>query len=366
MRLGFFTQPVHPPQRNYREVLLEDRAAFLLADELGYCEGFVGEHFTDTAEPITSCVAFIASLAFEAKHITFGTGVVNLPSYHPVTVAGQVAMLDTLLDGRLIFGIGPGGLPSDVEVFGNLDLDRNAKMVECLEMILAVWNGEPPYDLKGRFYEGSTARTLFAEIGQGVCPKPLQLPHPPIVVTAVNPDSAGITAAAQRGWNSVSSNYVQAHWVATHGPRYLAGLRAAGQPETLAGWRIAKSIFVADDEATARRYAKSPDGPYGFYFRNIMAKLTRNGRPFLFKSRPDQRDEDVSLEHSLDTQVIAGTVDSVVDQLLAFREQVGPFGTLMYTGHDWADVALSRRSMQLMAEQVMPRLNAAIGETDAP
>jgi alkanesulfonate monooxygenase SsuD/methylene tetrahydromethanopterin reductase-like flavin-dependent oxidoreductase (luciferase family) len=60
--------------------------------------------------------------------------------------------------------------------------------------------------------------------------------------------------------------------------------------------------------------------------------------------------------------VIAGTVDSVVNQILAFREKVGDFGTLLYACHDWMDPALGKRSMQLMAEQVMPRVNAAIGQ----
>jgi len=41
---------------------------------------------------------------------------------------------------------------------------------------------------------------------------------------------------------------------------------------------------------------------------------------------------------------------------------VGPFGTLMYTGHDWADIPLARRSMELMATEVMPKVNAALGE----
>jgi len=52
----------------------------------------------------------------------------------------------------------------------------------------------------------------------------------------------------------------------------------------------------------------------------------------------------------------------VVDQILAFRELVGPFGTLMYTGHDWADIPLARRSMELMATEVMPKVNKALGE----
>lgn len=73
-------------------------------------------------------------------------------------------------------------------------------------------------------------------------------------------------------------------------------------------------------------------------------------------------DDAITLEHVLDRLVIYGTPDKVADQILAFREEVGPFGTLLYAGHDWVDRELGRRSMQLMAEQVMPRVNAAIGE----
>ena len=62
MKLGFFTQPVHPITRDYREILREDQEAIILADELGYCDAFVGEHMTDLAEPITNCLVFLATL----------------------------------------------------------------------------------------------------------------------------------------------------------------------------------------------------------------------------------------------------------------------------------------------------------------
>ena len=48
---------------------------------------------------------------------------------------------------------------------------------------------------------------------------------------------------------------------------------------------------------------------------------------------------------------------SVADQILKLREKTGPFGTLVYAGHDWADKKLGRRSMELMATKVMPRIN---------
>lgn len=360
VKLGYFTQPIHPPGRDFREVLEEEIEATILADKLGYAESLFGEHFTDLAEPITSALMFIARLIPETKNIKLGSMTTNLPVYHPVMLAGHVAMIDQLSDGRFIWGIGPGGQPSDIEVFGNWEADRNKMMIEAFDQIMEIWNGEPPYDVKGDYWQFQTTKTFTPEIGQGMAPKPKQLPHPPVVVTALAPYSKGITKAAERGWHPISSNYVQAHWIKTHLPKYLEGLKNSGQPEDPSGWRVAKSIFVADDEATAKKYAKSEDGPYGQYFNSIMTKLGKAGRKGLFAAYPDQPEEEITLEQSLKTQIIAGTVDSVVDQLLAFRDEVGAFGTLVYVAHDWQDKALGKRSMVLMAEEVMPKFNAAL------
>ena len=69
MKLGFFIMPVHPPARLYAETLREDREAFILADRLGYSEGYCGEHLTDLAENIPSSMTFCASLAgFTSTH----------------------------------------------------------------------------------------------------------------------------------------------------------------------------------------------------------------------------------------------------------------------------------------------------------
>ena len=68
-------------------------------------------------------------------------------------------MLDHLLDGRFNFGISPGGLLSDAEVFGNLDANRNEMFLEAINQVLAIWAGEAPYDLEGKYWKISTART---------------------------------------------------------------------------------------------------------------------------------------------------------------------------------------------------------------
>src|SRR5471032_2208646 len=361
MNLGFFTMPIHPLDKNWQLSLREDREAFLLADELGFCEAYVGEHVTDKAENITSCIAFIAWIAAATKRIKLGTGTINMPNSHPASIAASMAMLDHMLDGRLIFGISPGGLLSDAELFGNLDANRNEMFLEAINQVLEIWAGEPPYDLKGKYWNISTQRTLIPDIGQGFIARPLQRPHPPIVVTAVAPFSKGVTEAAVRGWDPISANFLMPAWVKSHWPKYAEGCARAGRKADPANWRVAKSIFVAEDDKTAREYATSAQSPYRYYYNQLATKLIKSGRIELFKTSREQPDESVTIDGVCEELVIHGSPQKVIDELLAFHDKVGDFGTLLYAGKDWRDRKLARRSMILMAEEVMPAVNVVIG-----
>ena len=249
---------------------------------------------------------------------------------------------------------------SDVEVFGNLDRDRTAMFLEGINLILKIWQGEAPYNLKGDFWEITTEQTMMPDIGQGTIAKPYQTPHPPILVTAVAPFSKGVKAAAARGWEPISANFLQPVWVASHWPNYVDGCREGGRTADPANWRIAKSIFVAENRDVAEAYATGSNGPYYFYFKSLFTKLVRGGRANLFKTDPDQADDTLNVESIVDQLVIRGTVSEVVDQILEFRQTVGDFGTLLYAGHDWMDKDLAKKSMNLMMEEVMPRVNAAL------
>ena len=76
----------------------------------GFSEAWFGEHFSSTAEPIASPLAFFSSLVHQTRQIKFATGVLNLPQSHPAMVAAQVAQFDHLSRGRYLLGIGPGAL----------------------------------------------------------------------------------------------------------------------------------------------------------------------------------------------------------------------------------------------------------------
>jgi alkanesulfonate monooxygenase SsuD/methylene tetrahydromethanopterin reductase-like flavin-dependent oxidoreductase (luciferase family) len=359
MNLAFFIMPIHPACRDWRQTLEEDRTAFILADELGYSEAYCGEHITDACENITSPPIFLASLAHATKQIRLGTGTINLPNAHPARVAAEVAMLDHLLGGRFIFGVGPGGLLSDAEIFGNIDADRNAMFVEAIDHVLAIWTRDPPYDLEGKYWRLSTRRQYWRDIGQGVIGKPLQRPHPPIVVTVVAPFSKGVVEAAARGWQPLTANFLLPQWVKTHWPKYVEGCQRAGRVAEPAAWRIAKNIFVAEDNATAYKYVFGAKSPYRHYYDNLLTKRRRYGLLEVYKADSSMPDDAITTDYVLSKLVIWGTPNKVAEELLSFRDDVGEFGTLVYVGHDWRDPDLARRSMILMAEKVMPIVNNA-------
>ena len=361
MRLGFFTMPLHPRTRDPAVTLQEDRDAILLADRLGFYDAFVGEHLTDAEENVTNSFIFLASLLAETKTIKLGTGTSNLSHAHPVLIAAHAAMFDHLAKGRFIFGVSPGALSSDAEALG-MPLameERNKLFAEAIDVILAIWEREAPYDIEfpGNRFKVSTARTQVPEVGRGQMYKPYQKPRPEIVGTVVAPHSKGVIAMGERDFHPLSANFLLPHWLPSHWANYCAGKAKVGAKADPAHWRVARTIFVADDDKTAERYGRSDaNSPYRYYWDKLRANMMRAKRHVIFKKTENEDDSAVTLARLLDELVICGTPAKVADEILALREKAGPFGEIVYAGMDWVDPPLAQRSMQLMAEQVMPRL----------
>jgi alkanesulfonate monooxygenase SsuD/methylene tetrahydromethanopterin reductase-like flavin-dependent oxidoreductase (luciferase family) len=370
MRLGYFTMPLHPPHRDPAQTLQEDREAIILADRLGFHDAFVGEHLTDACENVTNSLVFLATLIGETRSIRLATGTSNLSQSHPVVIAAQAAMFDHLAKGRFIFGISPGALSSDAEALGILAEDRNRMFAEAIDVILAIWERDPPYGiaLSGNRYKVTTETTFAPEIGRGVMYKPYQKPRPEIVGTVVAPHSKGVIAMGERDFHPLSANFLLPHWLPSHWENYCQGKRRAGRTPDPSEWRVARTIFVADDERTARRYGREDAAsPYRFYWRQLREKMMRAKRHVVFKLHEREDDGAVTLDRLLGSLVLCGTVDRVVDQLLELREQAGAFGEIVYAGMDWVEPRLARRSMELMATEVLPRVNKALdGQVPRP
>ena len=120
-------------------------------------------------------------------------------------------------------------------------------------------------------------------------------------------------------------------------------------------WRVSRSVLVTDTDAEAEDYLADPDTGLAFYFRFFVHSFGK-GRKMLFMLKPDLEvpDEDLTPDMVKRGLMIAGSPRRVLDQLVALRDEVGHFGTLLMAGHDWDRPPLWQRSMELLATEVMP------------
>lgn len=351
MHLSHFSTPLHAAGRPESETLAEDREAIVLADRLGYREAFVAERLADAGNPVSSADIFLASLLPLTEKIRLAS-CTTVPLMHPALTAVHAAMLDQMAKGRFVLGIAPGGGP-DAEMLQTLHEDPAALFFEAIDLILAGWAGEPPYGLKTAHWTITTERTFYPSTGLGYLHRPYQQPLPEIVVALGGPARDLAAGAGARGFHLLSGELLTPAELAAQWQAHAGAAVAAGHAADPRGWRVARTVFVADDEATAERYGRSDAAsPYRAYHASALA---RAGRPTTA----------AGLDTVVATQVIAGTPTRVAEQIAALRAEVGAFGTLVCTGVDWTDADLARRSMTLLAEQVLPQLANAPTRTAA-
>jgi alkanesulfonate monooxygenase SsuD/methylene tetrahydromethanopterin reductase-like flavin-dependent oxidoreductase (luciferase family) len=353
-----FMMPVHPPGRSMSATLAEDTTKSILADQLGFDEVWMGEHFSATTEPFPAPLMFLAALVPQTKNILLGTAVINLPNHHPAIVAAEAAQFDHMSGGRFLFGVGSGGLAPDFELFDLFDgPSRQRKFLESIDLILKVWAQDPPYDLKGEFWHIQIKKVIVPELGFGGMPKPLQKPHPPVHVSIGSPDSATARHAAERGWGIISGPTAPAWSIASQWKAYSEACRAAGRAANGDNWRISRNVMVAPSDAEAEDRAYSERGSNHHYFSYMRQALFLGKRLFMIKPDPQMSDEACTPEAIMDECLIHGSPRTVVDKLVAYRERVGPFGTLLKIGVDWGgpNEAWDRDAMRLLAHEVMPK-----------
>lgn len=359
MNLGLFLMPVHRPEKPWIQALREDREAIVQADRLGLAEVWVGEHFSSKAEQIPSPLMFLASLMDEAKNIRLGTGVVNLPHHNPVVVAAEAALFDQLSGGRLMLGVGPGGLASDGELFGHEDMTARYRIaMESLDVILDLWRQPAPLDIQGEHWNFSLKKQLWPHGGIGELPRPLQAPHPPIAMAMVGPGGRTAEIIAERDFIPISANFVPIDVVGAQWAAYAAARDRLNKPADPSVWRVCRNILVTESEQQAQDALLDPDGALAFYFRYLRGVRRIGELRDLGEDRSaTELNTFLEVNQAFDDCVIAGTADQVLDRLVETVDRVGPFGNLIMVGHDWDQPILWQNSMEILARDVIPKLS---------
>ena len=123
-------------------------------------------------------------------------------------------------------------------------------------------------------------------------------------------------------------------------------------------WRIAREIYIADTTSQARK-----DALQGVLKRDahyFLKLLAHSGNLDLMKSNPDMSDSDINIEYIMNHIWIVGSPDLVTEKLMQLYYDVGGFGMLLAMAHEWNPRDKWVNSMNLLINEVMPKLNKMI------
>lgn len=218
-----------------------------LAEAAGFESLWVGDHLALPANdggelPRLEVIVALSHLAAVTARIRLGIGVIVLPQRQPVLLAKQLASLDVLSGGRLDVGIGVGYVEPELQALGVTLADRGARTDEYLAVMRTLWTEEIA-SFTGRY-------VTFDEVSQ--LPRPVQRPHPPIVVGGHSSHALRRALRSANGWYGV---YLDVPETAKH----LAALRAleatTPRPDALGPLEITITPPGPVDAALAKEYA---------------------------------------------------------------------------------------------------------------
>jgi probable F420-dependent oxidoreductase len=223
------------------------------AEEQGFESVWTGEHVVlpdpqvapSPVPPETPFLDPAVALAFVAagtKAIRLGTGIIILPQRNPLVLAKELASVDVASRGRLIFGIGIGYLKAEFDALGIPFTHKGARTMEYLEAILVIWTqARPAYH--GHFVAFENIQAL---------PRPVQKPHPPIVIGGATPPAFRRAVTRANGWYGFALDLDATG-------RCIQGLRAAahehGRPAHLGELEISVTPAVRLEADTVKRFA---------------------------------------------------------------------------------------------------------------
>jgi limonene 1,2-monooxygenase len=340
LRNGIFLAPFHPVDEDPTLCIQRDLELIEHLDRLGYDEAWVGEHHSAGFEIIASPEVFIAAAAERTRRIRLGTGVVSLPYHNPLMTANRILQLDHQTKGRVMFGVGPGLLPSDAFQMGIDPNTQRDRMVEGIEVILKLFAGERV-----------TQKSDWFNFVDATCQlRPYTWPHPEICVASSVTPSGGklagrhgfgmlcVAATQAGGYDALGINWKIASETAAANGRRM-------DPEKL---RLVGPVHIAETTAQAMENVK-----FGFHkWQDYFAGISPAGQQANITGDP--------IEAAIKAGVIVvGTPDDAIAQIRRLQEKQGEFGCFLQLAHNWANFDATKKSYELWQRHVTPAINAS-------
>ena len=360
MKCGIFHTPYNPPTRTPKQVFDWSLDIARIADEAGFSDFMIGEHYTLAWENIPMPEAIIAAAGPQTKTIRFAPMAHLLPYHDPATLAVRVGWLSQVLEGRYFLGVGPGGHHTDAILHGFENImDLAPRQIEALELMEKVWKAEP-FREKGKYFQAGFPGpddmpgydVIIANNGPWGGREALE-----IAVTGLSAKSPSMKFAGERNYSPISffggTPQMKAHW-----DTWAEAMVRSGRTPDRSRFRVCRDIVIADTDKEAKR--RAIEGGLGNTWRNYLFDIYKKFNLFSgliedsgLDVTPDTIDDDFLAEHVW----LCGSPETVIEKLQKLIHQTGGWGQIVANQHDsidhpepWAE------SLRRLAKEVVPKL----------
>ena len=338
MKFGMFVNAQQPraedPVKRFRDAVEQAR----LAQEAGFDALAAGHHYLSPPYQSLQSLPLLARLAGEAPGMDLCLSVLLLAMLNPVQVAEEVASLDIMSEGRVVFGIGIGYRDVEYEAFGMTSRERVPRMLEALDLIKRLWS-EEAVTFEGRFFRLHDATCTI---------RPVQQPHPPIWIAA-NADPA-VLRAARLGYSWFINPHAALPTIERQWQRYRQALAEAGHALPAAR-PICLELHVAPshEEAveTARPFLEAKYAAYAEWGQDRVL--------------PGKESFRIAFDDLARDRFILGTPDEVIAQIEERVRRLESNYLIFRMGWPGMEAAKILRVIDLVGRQVLPYFHNKYG-----
>lgn len=339
MEFGLFTEFESPAGMSLATAFDESLAQMKAAEEFGLDAVWLAEiHFQKDRSVLASPLVVAAALAACTRRIKIGIAVQVLPLSHPLRLAEDVATVDHLSKGRLLFGIGRSGLPGHYQGFNIPYSESRERFLETFDILTKAWTHDR-FSHEGKYFQ-------FRDVC--IMPKPFQKPHPPIRMAASTEETFPLVGRMGLPL-FVAPRTISILDLKRFVGGYHEGWAAAGH-HGRGDIALSMPVYVAETDRQAQDEARASTM---HFFRAISVAL----RTSETRQVTAERLGEISYEDVLREQVLYGSPEAVADRLLALRDDLGfsDFSGWMNCGGQIPHERVLT-SMRLFAERTIPRL----------
>lgn len=339
LRFGAFIAPHHAVGQNPTVALQRDLELVEHLDRLDFDEVWIGEHHSAGSEIIGSPEIFIAAAAERTKRIKLGTGVTSLSYHNPLWAADRLVLLDHLTRGRVMLGVGPGSLPTDSSMIGLDPTECRELLEDNLDIVVRLLNGERV-----------TAKTKTHNLVDAQLQlRPYSHPMFDIVVAGVaSPTGPRLAGKHGLGLLSIGATLTPEGFDALGHHFGIMEERATefGTTVNREQWRLVCPMHIAETEEQAQEDVRFGLGEWIDYFGKVAA--------FPHFGSGGTAMEQMIAHMNQSGMGVIGTPAQARELIGKLVEQSGGFGSMLIMGTDWANPVATRRSFELIAQQVAP------------